>query len=193
MRIAIIQGHPDKAGGHFCDALEAAYAEGARESGHEVRVVHVARLAFPLLASKVDWDTGEPVADIRGAQETIAWADHLVVIYPLWLGDMPALLKGFLEQVLRPGFAVSKGAGANAFKTLLSGRSARIVVTMGMPAFIYRWYFGSHSLISLKRNILGFCGIGPIRCTVIGSVEGMGAARRDGCLSDLRDLGRNAR
>lgn len=64
---------------------------------------------------------------------------------------MPAVVKAFLEQVFRRGFAFSKDANP-LFDRKLKGRSARIVVTMGMPVFLYRWYFGAHSLKSLKRG-----------------------------------------
>jgi putative NADPH-quinone reductase len=64
---------------------------------------------------------------------------------------------------------------------------------MGMPALIYRWYFGAHSLKSLERNILGFVGIGPIRETLIGLVETRSAARREKWLEKLRALGRAGR
>ncbi len=57
-------------------------------------------------------------------------------------------------------------------KKLLAGKSACVVITMGMPAFIYRWYFGAHGLKNLKRNILGFCGVGPIKDTLIGMWRG---------------------
>jgi putative NADPH-quinone reductase len=60
---------------------------------------------------------------------------------------------------------------------LLKGRSARIVVTMGMPAFLYRLYHRAHSVKSLKRNILEFCGFGPVRTTLIGTVEGKKSSR----------------
>ena len=63
-------------------------------------------------------------------------------------------------------------------RKLLKDRSARIIVTMGMPALIYRWYFGAHALKALKRNILGFAGVAPMRETLIGSVESMRPARR---------------
>jgi len=92
-----------------------------------------------------------------------------VILYPLWLGDMPALLKGFLEQLLRPGFAIKAGAGLGA--GLLRGKSAHLVVTMGMPALFYRFYFGSHSVKSFERNILKLVGVKPVRHTLIGSVE----------------------
>jgi len=91
-RIAIIQGHPTSKGGHFCHALAEAYAEGAFTGGHQARFIPVAELDFPLLRSKAEWEGASPPAVIAEAQRTIAWAEHLVIIYPLWLGGMPALL-----------------------------------------------------------------------------------------------------
>ena len=190
--IAILQGHPSGTGDHFCHALAEAYARGAVEAGHEVRRIDIAKLDFALLRSKADWDDGMPPPDIQNCQTTIAWADHLVIIYPLWLGDMPALLKGFLEQVMRPGFATSKVVGGMKWKTLLNGRTARIVVTMGMPSLVYRWYFGAHSLKSLKRNILRFVGIRPVGDSLIGMVEGSEHGRQK-WLGRMHTLGRSAR
>lgn len=111
-RILLIEGHPDPIGSHLCHALADAYAEGAQEEGHQVRRVHVAKLDFPLLRSQQDWEFGELPESLKQAQEDIAWAQHLVLFFPLWLGDMPALLKGFLEQIARPGFAF-KSNGSN--------------------------------------------------------------------------------
>lgn len=178
-RIALIQGHPDPAGGHFSHALASAYEGSATEAGHQVKVITVARLAFPLLRTAREW-AHDPVPDAIGeAQRAIAWAEHLVVVFPLWMGDMPAVLKAFFEQALRPGFAIGKAAQGRLGKKLLKGRSARIVVTMGMPAFFYSVYYRAHSLKSLKRNILEFCGISPVRTTLIGMVEGRKEARED--------------
>ena len=169
-RIALIQGHPTSGGGHFCHALAEAYAEGAFAGGHQVRLITVADRDFPLLRSKADWDGAPPPSAIAEAQRTIEWAEHLVIIYPLWLGGMPALLKGFLEQALRPAFMTDGREGAS-WKSALKGRSSRIVITMGMPTFVYRWYFGAHSLKSLKRSILSLIGMGPNRHTLIGLIE----------------------
>ncbi|HEY8880064.1 MAG TPA: NAD(P)H-dependent oxidoreductase [Roseateles sp.] len=188
-RIALIQAHPDAAGGHLCHALAQAYADSARQAGRAVRVIDVAQLDFPLLRSQQDWLQGEVPAALRPAQEAIRWADHLVFVFPLWLGDMPALLKGFLEQIARPGFAFDKVEGNPLGKKLLTGRSARIVVTMGMPAAVYRWIFRAHSLRSLERNILGFVGIAPIHETLIGGVEGLGKAGVQRWLDEMLALG----
>jgi putative NADPH-quinone reductase len=187
-RIVIVQGHPDPAGGHFGHALAEAYSAGAQEAGHEVRRIIVAALNLPLLRTKEDWERGTPPPAVLRCQDDIGWADHIVIVYPLWLGSMPAILKGFFEHVFRPGFAISFTKGG-MWKKLLQGRSARIVVTMGMPALIYRWYFGAHSLKSLERNILGFCGIKPIRESIVGLVEGS-PRRREKWLVRMRDYGR---
>jgi len=189
-RIVIIDGHPDPEEGRFCHALSAAYAQAAEAAGHELRTVMVARIVVPLLRSARDWNEGTPVPSIREAQDMIAWAEHLVIIYPLWLGAMPALLKAYFEQVFRPGFAIARkqqGLGAG----LLKGKSARIIVTMGMPAWLYRLFFRAHSLKSLERNILKFCGIGPIHETLIGGVED--AKRREAGLAAVDALGRSGR
>jgi putative NADPH-quinone reductase len=189
-RITIIQGHPDPDGRHFGHALAQAYREGAEAAGHVVRLVEVAKLDFPLLRTQDDFDHGTPPDAIRPAQEAIAWADHLVILYPLWLGDLPALIKGFLEQVLRPVFAFTKTAPDRPAKKRLTGRSARVVVTMGMPAFAYRWFYRAHSLRNLERNILKFCGIGPVRSSLIGMVEAADGRRRARWLVKMRGLGK---
>jgi putative NADPH-quinone reductase len=190
--LLILQGHPDPAGGHLCHALATAYAEGAREAGHQVAVVDVAGLDFPLLRSQADWQHGELPASLLPAQQAIARAQHIVLFFPLWLGDMPALMKGFLEQVARPGFAF-KADATNPFGAKgLGGRSARVVVTMGMPALVYRFYFRAHSLRSLERNVLGFVGIAPVHETLVGSVDQLGAAGVARWADKLRQLGRQA-
>jgi putative NADPH-quinone reductase len=191
-RIALIQGHPDPGGGHFGHALADAYAEAAAAAGHEVRRIDVARLRFPLLRSKEEWDAAEPAGDIAQAQQTLAWANHLLILYPLWLGCMPALLKAFFEQALRPGFAADRTGGATGWRKRLAGRSARIVVTMGMPAFVFRWYFRAHGLRVLERNILAFSGVGPVSSCVIGSVESPRAGGRERWMRRMRGLGARA-
>lgn len=191
-RIVLIQGHPDPAGGHYDNALADAYASGAREGGHEVRRIEVATLDVPFLRSKQDFDKGSVPESLKPGQDAVAWAEHIVLIYPLWLGTMPALLKAWLEQVLRSDFAFEIVEGGT-WRKKLKGRSARIVVTMGMPAFVYRWYFGAHSLKSLERNILSFSGIAPIRESLIGSVEAKNDRRRKQWLERMRAYGRDGR
>lgn len=189
-RITIINGHPSADRDHYCHALAAAYRKGAEE-GHEVRQITISELDFTFVRDPEIWSAQEPEPDIANAQKAIAWADHLVLVYPLWLGDVPSLLKAFLEQVMRPGFAVEIKANAK-WRKLLGGKSARIIVTMGMPAPIYRVFFRSHSVKSLKRNILHFVGIKPVRTTIIGRVDGFDGYRKR-WLKRIERLGRSGR
>jgi putative NADPH-quinone reductase len=190
MRILVLDGHPDPDRARFVHALADAYAEGATAAGHEVARIDVATLDIPPLRSAAAWEA-EGGEGVRAAQEAIAAAQHIVILYPLWLGDIPAALKAFFEQVLRPGFAFPRGArGLN--NGLLKGRSARVVVSMGMPAVIYRWFFVAHSLRSLERNILGFVGLGPVRRTLVGNVAGLKDEARQAWIEKLRGMGSTA-
>jgi putative NADPH-quinone reductase len=189
--VVVIQGYPDPAGGHFCHALADAYAQGASGAGHAVNRIEVASLDFPWLQTKEAFETGALPAVLQPAQEAIGEADHLCIVYPLWHGTLPAILKAFLEQVFRPGFAFV--VGGRLWRRPLRGKSARIVVTMGMPVLFYRWYFGAHGLKSLERGILGACGIRPIRESLFGMIEATSAAKRAGWLEMMRRLGAQAR
>lgn len=190
--ILIIDGHPDPRPERYLHALAKAYAAGAEAGGHEIRSLLVGSLDFPLLARGEDFRDGRPPAPIRSAQESMAWADHVVILYPLWLGSMPAKLKAFFEHLMRPGFAFGESRGRGLPKKLLKGKSARIVVTMGMPSLFYRVVYRAHSLKSLEHNILSFCGIRPVRATLVGMVEGMSAARRQAWLQKMQRLGTRA-
>ena len=189
-RILILQGHPDPAGGHFGHLLAEAYRDGAAAAGHELQHVELAKLDFPLLRTQHEWKTGPLPAVLQPAQDAIGWAQHIVLFFPLWMGDMPALLKGFLEQVLRPGFAADPAEPGPMGRKMLAGRSARVVVTMAMPAAAYRYWFRAHSVKSLERNMLGMCGIGPIHETLVGSIQEPDEAAHAAWLEKLRGLGR---
>ena len=191
-RIVIIQGHPDPSPEGFCRWLASAYEYGARDGGHEVRLIDIASLEFDFLRSGTEWEEPVRFPDIERAQEDIRWAEHLVLFYPMWNGTMPALMKAFLEQLMRGGFAIPENF--QLWPTgLLKGRSARIVVTMGMPAPIYRFYYGAHGLKNLKRNILKFVGIRPIRETLVGLVGWRDEIGREKWRRKLEGLGKAGR
>lgn len=189
----LIQGHPDPDKERLCRALAQAYCEGAEQSGHTVRITDVAALDFPVLRSQAEF-YGEIPEQMKSSIDDLTWADHLVIVYPLWLGSMPALLKAFIEQLFRPGVALGDSEGDKGWpKALLKGKSCRIVLTMGMPALAYRWIFLSHSLRSLERNILKFSGIKPVRETIIGMVDAADSKTRDKWFVTMRALGEQAK
>lgn len=191
-RILIIQGHPDPSPERLCRGMAGEYANGAAAAGHQVETVDLATLDIPLLRTQAEFEKGGVPEELKPAAEAIRQAEHIVLVFPLWLGTMPALVKAFLEQVMRPGVAFAyrdKGMP----ETLLTGRSARVVVTMGMPAIAYRVWFRAHGVKVLERNILKFVGIAPVRKTLIGGVGALSEAKRRKWLNEMRRLGEAAR
>lgn len=187
--IAIIVGHSRT--DTLCEALGRAYLEGATAAGHTARLFVTSRMSFdPILHE--GYGRVQPLEpDLAAAHDAITSADHLVLIFPLWLGTLPAIFKGFLERVIQPDLVEAQKQ--KAFPLILKGKSVRIVMTMGMPGLIYRWYYGAHALKMLRRNILAFLGAGPIRSTIYGMVEAVSTERRAGWLTEINGLGRDAR
>ncbi|MDP1618713.1 NAD(P)H-dependent oxidoreductase [Phenylobacterium sp.] len=187
-RILLVNGHPDPRPDRLCSALASAYAEGATAAGHIVRRVEVGALDLPSIGSQADF-MAEPGPVVAELQQALREADHLVLIYPLWLGAPPAAFKAFLEQVFRYGVALSAPGEAKGVKGLLSGRSARVIVTMGMPAAIFRLVFFAHGLKCVSRGVLWVSGFRPIRETAFGPAEGRDPGRRLQWLARARRLG----
>lgn len=191
-KILVIDGHPDPEADHFCHALARSYREGAEAGGHTVNLVRVADLDFPILRSASGYDTAPVPVALQQVTDELLAADHVVLIYPLWLGTLPALTKAFLEQVFHRDVAFEPAEEGKWPRGRLRGKSARVIVTMGMPALVYRFWYGGHSLKSLERNILKFIGFKPVRDTVFGMVEMVGDDKRKTWLKRVADLGRQA-
>lgn len=185
-RIFVVVGHARQ--DTFCEALGEAYARGARGAGHEVEVFALSRMRFdPILREAyVRVQPLEP--ELAAAHASMLKADHLVLVFPLWLGGMPAILKGFLERILQPD--IIGPAKEGKFVHILEGKSARVIVTMGMPGVVYRWWYGAHALQALKRNILEFMGVSPVKSTLFGMIEQVGAEKRRQWLDEVEELGR---
>ena len=188
-RIAVILGHPADKHSSLCEALAESYRHGAITGGHQVNLIKVSRLAFdPILHEGYKVEQAlEP--DIQQVQEKIRAADHLVFVYPLWQFMIPALLKGFMERTFTPGFAYATNV-KNPFRArLLVGKSARLIQTMGMPAFIYRLVFMARGAKAFK-NLLNFCGISPVKTTYFGSIDGTDDKKCQQYLKMTEELGR---
>ncbi|MGN6424803.1 MAG: NAD(P)H-dependent oxidoreductase [Asticcacaulis sp.] len=190
-RILIINGNPARERVSFSEALVDSYREGAESKGRNVEILHLARLSFdPILHEGYHGEqASEP--DIVAARDLIAWAEHIVFIYPMWQFNIPALLKGFCERVLTPGFAYSLDAKNPLDAALLKGRSARIIQTMGMPGVLYDTLFGAHGGKAFQ-SLLKFTGLAPVRASYLGLVEGGDEGRRRH-LARVHALGRTAR
>ena len=148
--------------------MARAYAESARSAGAETRLIRLADLDVPLLRSAAEFAEPPSNPAILSAREDIAWANHLVLVFPVWLGSAPALLRGFLEQIGRAGFFAK--VTERGWSPALKGKSARLIATMAAPSLVYRLLFGAHGVKAIARSILGFAGARPVRFTLFGAV-----------------------
>jgi putative NADPH-quinone reductase len=169
-KILVINGHPDVAPERLSGALATAYQQGAEASGFIVRRIDVGKLQFPILRNATEFADKSKDQSIIDAQAAFLEADHLVFMFPLWLGGPPALLKAFLEQVARGQFLLREGK--RGFPSGgLKGRSASVIVTMGMPPLIYRTLFGARGIKAFTQGILRLAGLSPIRMSYFGGPD----------------------
>ena len=189
-KIAIIVGNPQH--DSYSEALGEAYLRGAESGAHEAKLFALARMKFDAILREGYHREQALEPDLVAAREALQASDHLVFIFPLWAGDMPAILKGFFERVLQPDLLAIQKSGGKATWKIFKGKSARIVMTMGMPGWFYRWYYGAHALKLLKRNILHLIGVTPVRSTVYGMIEAVGDEKRKEWLRDVEALGHQA-
>ncbi len=168
-KILIINGHPDRESFNF--ALAEAYKKGALASNAEVKEIVVRDLNFnPNLQFGYRKRT-ELEPDLLDAQQKIRWADHLVLVYPVWWGSIPALFKGFFDRVFLPGFAFQKRENSVWWDKLLVNKSARIICTLDQPAWYYWLVYRQPSTFAMKKLTLQFTGIKPVRVTTIGPIR----------------------
>ncbi len=186
-KILVILGQPQRHS--YGGALMKAYADGAREAGAEVKELYLGDLKFNPLAIPSLTNPAELEPDLKAAQEAIKWADHLVFVYPIWWGTIPALLKGFIERTFLSGFAVNFHEDSIFWDKLLKGRSARLIVTLNTPWWYYRWILGQPGHNTMKKTILGFCGVKPVRITEIGPIKGSTEEKRKGWIEEVHRLG----
>lgn len=191
-KICLIDGHPDPNASRLVHALCDAYQSGAQSEGHTVYRIDVSKLKAEPLRSNDDFAT-DPNLFICNQRENVANADHLVVVFPLWLGGMPAATRSFFEQVARNAFFLDTNVGASKWpRKLMKGKSARVVVTMGMPAIAYKTMMRSGALIALEKGLLGISGFKPIKHTILGGVGEEQIEKYERWMDELENLGRTA-
>ena len=186
-RVLIIVGHPDPESFNF--TLARAYKRGARRTGAEVRTLTLAELDFDpnLRYGYRERCALEP--DLVEAQRLLKWADHLVWVYPVWWGSVPALLKGFLDRVLLPGFAFRKREGSVWWDKYFGGKTARLICTMDQPPWFYRLRYGRPSTRAMREVTLKFIGVGRVRVKAIGPLKDSTDAQRAKWLGEVEGLG----
>ena len=168
-KILIINGHPDKESFNF--ALAEAYKKGAKQSNVEIKEINIRELNFnPNLQFGYRKRT-ELEPDLLEAQDKLKWADHLVWIHPVWWGSVPAIMKGFLDRILLPGFAFNKRENSLWWDKYFTGKTARIICTLDQPAWYYKWIYGNPSHNAMKKVTLEYIGVKKVRITTIGPIR----------------------
>jgi len=188
LRILVILGHP-RGSGSLCGALAQAYVDGAAAGGAEVRLCDLAEFEFDpnVTVSSPKAQALEP--GLMALQDSITWAEHLVMVYPTWWGTWPALLKGALDRVLQEGWSFEETSGGIGFEGRLMGRTAELITTMDTPGPIYSLLYGAPGKKALTRATLGFCGIQTVRHTRFGPVKDSDAGQRTRWIKSIRDRG----
>ncbi len=179
MKIVILNGHPNKKS--FNSAIAKAYEKGAKESKHKIKIINVRNMKFDI--KEMDEINNK---DIKEAQKIISWADCLVFIFPNWWTTMPALMKGFFDKVFTKDFAF-KVISRRKWKKLLSGKRAKVIVTMDTPIFFYKIFMGNPIKKNLK-GILNFCGIKPVKYKYIGSLNSLNQKQRTEWLNKIEKI-----
>lgn len=187
-KILVIQGHPVK--DTFIDCLKDTYIASAREAGAEVKEIMLRELQFEI-NFREGYRGNQPLeADLQSAQDLISWADHLVFFYPNWWGTYPAQLKGFIDRTFLPGFAFKYTGNGREHVKLLTGKSARIVVTMDDPVWYYYLSLKAPGHQSMRKAILNFCGIKPVYVNSLGSMRKSSEKQRLRWLSCMKGYGK---
>lgn len=187
-RILMVYGTPKAIS--FCHALAEAYAQGARGEGHVVRTLKLGELEFDPVLHYGYEQSQNLEHDLLEAQRQIHWAEHLVLVYPVWWGGVPALLSGFLDRVLMPGFAFKVHGRRHAANELLKGRTAELLATLDTSPRYFRWVYGAPAHRQMTRSVLAFCGIKVKRLTEFAPVQTSTEEQRQQWLHKAQQLGR---
>ena len=187
-KILIINGHPDKES--FCFALAESYKKGAEKSGATCKVMNLIDLKFNPILTYGYRKISELEPDLIEAQKDILAADHLVIVYPNWWSTYPALLKGFIDRVFLPNFAFKYLEKSPLPAKLLKGKTARIIVTMDTPTWYYWLINRSPGHNSMKKAILQFSGITPVKISSFSIVKSSTELKRKKWLAEVEELGK---
>ncbi len=167
--ILVINGNPARERATLTSALVDAYAYGATKAGYKIDKIAIATLVFdPILHEGYNADQAlEP--DLQMLRDAMVKADHWVLAFPLWHGLPPALVKGFIERTITRGFAFEYKNNRPVALPVLTGKTVRIIITCGMPSFMYRWLSGAPTSKAL-RTLFALCSMSVRGISVFGSV-----------------------
>ncbi|MEM0988065.1 MAG: NAD(P)H-dependent oxidoreductase [Pseudomonadota bacterium] len=163
-RIFILNGHPGATS--LSRGLAEAYAAAASAAGHDVRLTHLHDLSFDLDFEFGGYRNIKPLEPgLEAFLGDLDWAQHVVVLSPMWWGGLPAKLKGLFDRALLPGraFDTRNTTRAGLPAPMMTGRTGRVVVTSDTPGWFMRLFYANAMIRQLRDQILGFIGIKPAK------------------------------
>lgn len=170
-KILLIDSHPyDKS---LCKAIADSYETGALQSKDRIEInrINIRDLRFDTNLRAGYRESQELEGDLEKAKKLVEKCQHIVLVVPVWWGGVPALLKGFFDRLLLPGWTFEFDENHELIK-LLTGRSASVLYTQGASEELTRSYFKDCFWESLSKYVFNFCGFDPIQRVCFDSVEG---------------------
>ena len=161
MNILVIVAHPDKSS--FNRAIAEACSKTLVENGHEVIFHDLYEEQFdPVLpANEIPKDAELP-PDIQQHCREILQADGIVIVHPNWWGQPPAILKGWVDRIIRPGVAyefLEGDDGEGVPRGLLKANCVVIFNTSNTETSREKTVFGDPLEALWKHCIFGLCGV----------------------------------
>lgn len=190
MHITILLAHPNP--GSFNHAIAATAADALRNLGHSVIVHDLHQEGFdPLLpAAELGRDPVLP-PDVMLHCEEIARADGIIVVHPNWWGTPPAVLKGWVDRVLRPEVAYRFVAGDNGEGVpvgLLPAKAAMVFNTANTPPERELAVFGDPLEGFWRKCVFEFCGVRNFHRRTFSVVITSTLAQRQAWLEEVRSI-----
>lgn len=175
MNTLLIDGHPGEGhlSSHLVDLYEAALPQGTEITRIALRDLEYEPLTMTAYATAKKW---EP--DLEALARALDACDHLVIVFPMWWGGEPALVKDVMERVLLPHFAFTQHDDDQWWNKLLAGRTADVIITMDTPGWFLKWGYNNAIVNRWRKQVLGFCGFKPVRVTGLAPVR-LGAAEKN--------------
>ena len=187
MKTLIVYNHPHE--GSFCSAIREAVESGLIKGDHEYKVINLDNDGFDPVMREKDLKAfvqagklGEEGLDgvdpiVLRYMKKLRWAEHIVMIFPIWWMTMPAMMKGFVDKVIFPGI-VYKMEGGNLVSMLSGLKQVTVITTMNTPQDVYKEVFGNSIEGSLIKGTFNKIGIHDIRWISLNMVKQSGDEKR---------------
>lgn len=154
MKVLYVFAHPEPKS--FNAAMKDTALAALKEKGHEVKLSDLYAMEFNPVLKASDFPerknldffnafleaikaskTGAFSPDIKQEMEKVKWADILIFQFPIYFTAMPAIMKGWIDRVLAPGFGFNPVTNSAYDTGLFKGKSAMLAFTTGSPKEAY--------------------------------------------------------